>query len=1040
MKNLLLALFLLFFTASWSQNLQPRIVNFSISDYGAHAQNLSVIQDEDGLIYFGNLNGVLEYDGENWRTYQLIKNQFVFSLAKDDHNQIYLGGLGEFGKMEMEKNELKFFSLSKELPDSINNFSSVWNTIIIEDKVFFNADPYLFEFNKTTQKISHWKRPDGILKMFRVDNELILNDEKGLYRFSNGQFDLLEGSADFAAARVVDILSFNKSQKIIVTRTEGVFLFDFEGEKITVPYLEKHKEKLVSNIAYGALKIGNKTLIHTLVNGIYIFDQQQNLVQQINSEDGLQNNTVIDIAEDEKGNLWCALDIGISYIDLNSPFQYAFEGDQFQGAIEDIIKNGDTLYLATSQGTYVSYGNEKFSKVTGLNGQFFDLEKINNTIYSGGGQCYRISNGKAEMAASKPVKRIVKAGNKRVLTAGTEGLFLWDASVFPWILLDENSQFSSEIVELLWNPGNQNYFLMEFNKNMYQFDVKQDKIVALNPIKHPFKEGNLIAYTYENQLFFENRNKHYLLVNDSLVPAKNKLSGQRSLYRVKRNGDTYWFTYGTTLAHIQNGIIDTNFWTPQLGGINVIYPLSETKAFVGTDQALVYIDRSKVNSSSGNIHAYIRSFVFNQNKLFDGVYKINGQFQRKQGKQHPVFNYGKNTYRFEFSALDMTSESDLEFSYRLKGYNNQWSEWTLEKKVEFTNLDEGNYDFELKARNSLGQTSETQHFYFSILPPWYRTWWAYLLFTIAIILFLSLIVWLYSKRLRNEKIKLEQLVKERTREVEEKNENLRISNEQISQQKALVEEKNKDIFDSIRYAERIQRSVLPSKRELKSILPEFAIFFKPKDILSGDFYWAYKNDKYIFWACVDCTGHGVPGSLMSMLGNSLLNKVVIENNVHSPAEILNNLRAQLIESLGADKYGEYRYDGMDMNICRWEISTQQLTVSAAKNPVWILREGAFLISEYSRQPIGYFDKMKPFENDSIVLKKGDLIISFSDGVIDQFGGIKNKRLTRNGLKKWLLDLNYSDLKEVPSALEEQFKQWSASNEQIDDVCVFIVRV
>jgi serine phosphatase RsbU (regulator of sigma subunit) len=1039
-KKILFVFVLLFFTHAWAQNLQPRIVNFSISDYDAHAQNLTVMQDDDGMLYFGNLNGLLEFDGENWKTYKPKKNQFIFSMAKDEKNQIYIGGLGEFGRMEVENNGLSFQSLSENLPDSLTSFSSVWNTIIIDKKVYFNADPYLFEFNQSTEELKHWRLENGILKMFEVDGDLILNNEEGLFKFSNGNISIVPGSPAFSAARVVDILDFNKSQKLIITRTDGAYLFDFEAAHNTVPYLENHKDLLVSNIAFGAIKIGNKILVHTLADGIYIFDRQQNLVQRINSKDGLQNDMVIDVIEDEKGNLWCALDIGISYINLNSPFQYAFEGEQFQGAIEDIIKHEDTLYIATSQGVYYSVGNKEFQKIAALNGQFFDLEKINNSIYAGGAKAYLIQNGQAIEVANKSGKKIVKVGNRQVITAGTDGLYLWDANENPWKELDSKTNFSSEIVDLLWNPANQNYCLKEFNKSLFQFEIQNDKIAGLRRIEHPFEEGEIVLYTYEKQLFLENKQKNYLLVNDSIISATNKLKGKRSMYKVARKDDSYWYTYGSSLAHMVNGVIDTTFWTPELGGINIIYPISEQKAYVGTDQALVKIDRSKINESSDGIKCFIRSFSFNQEPLYNGVFKIKGRFQRKQGNKYPVFNFGKNTYRFDFSALDMTNESSLEFSYRLKGYDNKWSDWTLEKKVEFTNLDEGQYIFEIKARNSLGETSQVQSFQFEILPPWYRTWWAYLIFILLGILFLILIIWLYSRRLRKEKIKLELLVKQRTKEVEEKNENLKIVNEQISQQKALVEEKNKDIFDSIRYAERIQRSVLPSKRELKQILPEFAVFFKPKDILSGDFYWAYKNDKFIFWACVDCTGHGVPGSLMSMLGNSLLNKIVIENGITDPAEILNQLRSQLIESLGADKYGEYRYDGMDMNICRWEIATDKLTVSAAKNPVWILRNGEFKISDYSREPIGYYDDMHDFENDSIVLEKNDLIISFSDGIVDQFGGTRGKRLTQNGFKKWLLELDVSDLKEVPSKLEYKFNRWSLSEDQIDDICVFIVRV
>lgn len=285
-------------------------------------------------------------------------------------------------------------------------------------------------------------------------------------------------------------------------------------------------------------------------------------------------------------------------------------------------------------------------------------------------------------------------------------------------------------------------------------------------------------------------------------------------------------------------------------------------------------------------------------------------------------------------------------------------------------------------------------------------------------------------------------------------------NEEIFVQKLKVEEKNKDMLDSINYAKRIQSSILLPDAQLKNILQEHFILFKPKDIVSGDFYWVYNSpsNKVIF-TVADCTGHGVPGALMSMVGNSLLNEIIIENEIEEPDEILNQLKAGLIKTLGQQDGGDTK-DGMDMALCVWDRNSNQLGFSGANNPLYLIRnneEELYTISQNEaglkycgaglleikpdKQSIAFEEgRSAKFSQKAIQLKTNDLIYLFSDGFGDQFGGPRDKKFTSKKFKETLIKISKYPLKEQLHHLENEFQAWKANNEQVDDVCVMGIRI
>ncbi|MCD6065350.1 MAG: hypothetical protein K0S33_176 [Bacteroidetes bacterium] len=263
---------------------------------------------------------------------------------------------------------------------------------------------------------------------------------------------------------------------------------------------------------------------------------------------------------------------------------------------------------------------------------------------------------------------------------------------------------------------------------------------------------------------------------------------------------------------------------------------------------------------------------------------------------------------------------------------------------------------------------------------------------------------------------------------------------QIEEQKEVLEEKNREITDSINYAKRIQSALIPSEEEFTRHFKESFVLFKPKDIVSGDFYWVTKKNGMIFYATADCTGHGVPGGFMTMLGVSFLDQIINDSNILEPARVLDILRDRLISTLKQTGNAGENKDGMDIVLCRIEEGSKKLTYSAANNSLYIYRDGSFNEYKPDKQPCGFYHELKPFTQKEIDLQPGDVIYTFTDGFADQFGGPKGKKFKYKKLEQAIIDFQVRPLSEQRNELNRSFENWRGNLEQIDDVCIIGIRL
>jgi serine phosphatase RsbU (regulator of sigma subunit)/streptogramin lyase len=393
--------------------------------------------------------------------------------------------------------------------------------------------------------------------------------------------------------------------------------------------------------------------------------------------------------------------------------------------------------------------------------------------------------------------------------------------------------------------------------------------------------------------------------------------------------------------------------------------------------------------------------------------------------------YGNYKVRIDFIGINLSNPDQVTYRYKLDGYDD-WSEPTRETFARYSRIEDGNYTFMLSACDGNGNcTGEVAMFNLSVKIPIWKAWW----FILSLVVLAIAGVYFYIKiRERNQKALqeyLEQQLEERTREV-------------ISQ-KEEIEIKNRDITDSINYAQRIQASILPSVQLLRSTFGGSFVFYQPRDIVSGDFYWYDRiDDERFIIICADSTGHGVPGAFMSMIGTTLIKDICQRKDVKTPSDVLQTLDEEVRTALHQNNEGDGSNDGMDIIVAEINLKTNRFMVSSAMRPVIIYKGGEQIYVKGSRSSIGgQLDDTsvdKEFINEEFQLSKGDIVYMFSDGYPDQFGGPLGRKFKMVRLKNLLRDIHEKPMEEQYNYVKSNFFLWKEDLEQVDDVLFMGIKI
>jgi serine phosphatase RsbU (regulator of sigma subunit) len=387
-------------------------------------------------------------------------------------------------------------------------------------------------------------------------------------------------------------------------------------------------------------------------------------------------------------------------------------------------------------------------------------------------------------------------------------------------------------------------------------------------------------------------------------------------------------------------------------------------------------------------------------------------------------NYKERSVVFNYYSICLTNPDVVRYKVKLDGADNDWRPVTDQTSAIYSALPPGKYTFNVIASNSEGLwNKEPATFQFIIKPPFYLSWWFILISVIVIVISVISYIKIREQNLVREKIILEEKVRERTAEVVQKSQ--------------IIEEKNRDITASIRYAERIQRAMLPREE----YYPDLFVLYMPKDIVSGDFYWMYDNGDSLLIAAVDCTGHGVPGAFMSIIGHNSLNKVVREYGLTRPSAILDQLNTEVNKAILQSQEKGIN-DGMDLTLIAYHKKTGKVELAGAYNPLFQVRNGEVFVHKTDRFPIGMhtLEQKKSFTNIELDIRPGDMLYMSSDGYADQFGSAEAKKFKTVNLKRILSEIYSLPVAEQKIRLEKEILDWKGDLPQIDDIMLIGIRI
>lgn len=1041
--------------------------NFTPREYGGALQNWSVVQGEQGVVYVGNNGAVLEYDGANWSYITIPNGSIVRSMDINSSGQIFIGTDDDFGYLESDQVGNKVFVSLRSLISHEVKLSSVWKTICLKDGVVFYTTTMLYFYSNKEMK--QFPLKEGSMAQ-HIDGKVILHDQKNGFSFFDGMgIQSLDCGQDISPA-VFSILPYESNKWLIGTSNDGLLiwepkLIDANNQNKIYPLKGEANDWLKKMTIYNGSKFHNSFIFGTIKGGAVQVNKNGEIERIFDHSAGLQDKTVYGHTIDEQNGLWLCLSKGITRIELSSPFEQFNEDDGLEGVVMSMVQNDQGTYFGTFSGIYRMDENNRFIKVKGSDGICWQLEVVEGEIVAASEKgVLHVKGDQVNLLSKFSSYSLFALGN--ILWVGLKnGLTAFQVEDGVFTTNNQEMSLGANVLSIV-TRNNFEIWLGTRKNGVLKLDLTSNQITSfdasnglLSPsgnkvkmfgghLKVASKQGVLSLDVDNNLLYYDTAYNNQLATEGRYVYQLEKGNKDEYFYSTLE-GNKNRYNYVTTSNKTYK--VDAHTFQ-RLPSMDVrMIELDEAHIWIGGSLGVFRYQKENYLDLNRKFSALIRSVVIGHDStLFAG-----GDYRSSSDSMVAESNvaYDHNNFAFNFSSSSFDNSAGNLFQYRLIGFEEEWSEWTSNTTKEYTNVAEGAYTFQLRTKNTYDKISSISSYTFHVLPPWYRTWWAYGLYILMIGGLLFVGIKINQRRLMNENKRLEGIVQARTQEVvaqkdeiEKKAERIaiqaeeiNIKNEVLNQVNEEITEKNKQITDSIEYAQKIQDAALSTEKILEKEFNEHFILFKPRDIVSGDFYWMHENEDLVFWAAADCTGHGVPGAFMSMIGISLLNEIVVEKGIYSPDEILTQLRALIITLL--DNGEGTNKDGMDIGLCVMNKQTKELEFAGAYNPCYIYRGEEFIELAADSMPVGRHKKEHvPFTKQSYQLEENDNIYVFSDGYVDQFGGKKGVKFMSKRFKKMLMDFQSSSMEDQKAKYDEVFTKWRGRNMQLDDVVVIGVKV
>ncbi|MEX0987469.1 MAG: SpoIIE family protein phosphatase [Bacteroidales bacterium] len=1110
-KSGLMVVFLIFLMISlYSQSNKYGTsisLNRSEKAYSPVTRFHHIIQDNRGVMYAGTDHGLWEYDGYDWKYIKtpMNKGQRIMSLVSDGNGSVYIGMVGEFGRLVADQNgAVKYQSLTQFIDPGFDSaFNEIRNILDLGDKIAFCSQQYIFEFDHKAS-INVITLPEISLFTFNLDDNYGINSfSKGLLVHKNDAFVSLPGGEAFKKHEVTQMQRIRENEYLVSTFSKGIFRYNSKtGYR---KYLNGFDDLSESTITDMEVLTEHLFAISTS-NGVFITDSLGNVQNMVI----LNDNRVYSLFKNRQqplSPLWIGTNRNISIMDHSLPIlklSNLFDANDFSRI--RVFENNNETYIIT--------GNSVFYSNPSINSGDYDL--LTDTIqlasvsnmFQGGfyflsekNGLYRISRG---ILDSVSLRGFEETGNPeiydmRIDPLTRQGFLMTEAGIITCSI--DNTNWSVQDTMPNANTGRNHFLLLSDSLIFLENSETQtisvfnrssrftDSVIIENPVQKSYfhtpgniilKLGDDIILSNGGKLFvYDSQNKIFIpseIIQRTFNPAMHDISevqidssgsiifafheqydkelplpapeNQRKKWWVEvfhHHGDTY---HRDTLVYkslpdrrVQTDLVNDRLLVLQYPATGEIYTID-------------YSHDIDVNRITQNTALVRKVSITNDSVIFHGLFtdSIDHGFSRvllqQSEKWIPILKYSLNDIRFTLSSDNYALIKSNLYRYRLIGLDSAWSDWSNDRIISFTNLRWGTYEFQAQTSNLFSQEGPVTKYRFVIQLPWYLKPWMYALYAVPLGLLLWLILKLNSMKMIRQKAKLEELAEERTGEIRNKTEEIRNQRDEIEaqrdilmEQKEKIDLQNAALTDSIKYARRIQDAVLPPTDVLRFLMPKHFVLYKPRDIVSGDFFWVDKQENQILLACGDCTGHGVPGAFMSMLGISLLTEITKKEEDLDTGEIMNELRERVIIALKQTGELEEAKDGMDLALISLNTKTLELQFTGAQLNLYLFHEGEFRELKGNRMPVGIHTKAsKMFTTESFRLSRGDTIYLFSDGYPDQFGGEKGKKFGYKQFRKKLFEIQDLIMHDQKNELTSSFDNWKGDFEQVDDVLVIGIKV
>ncbi|KAA3628658.1 MAG: hypothetical protein DWQ02_19085 [Bacteroidetes bacterium] len=788
-RGVILFLCLVFLNIPAFSQLLPRTINFSKSDYQAHNQNWMIAQAPDHKMYFGNTEGLLEFNGINWNLFQLPDKQAIRSVVCDDYGLIYTGAFGELGYWHKNNSStLEYHSLvDSTILDEVEK-EEIWHILKGKDYVLFQSFSSIFIYED--HKVTHLLPPGNIMYAFEVGGQLLVQViDSGIYKFDKtGQFELLPATLSLSDKKVTGILPFEQNSFLVCTENDGVFLY--EKDQLALwnnEAQEDFKSAQINKVL--ALSNGNYAF-GTILDGLYILDGNGRIVRKINQQTALQNNTVLALFEDDRKNLWCGLDKGIDLLELNTPVKYFSDKTGREGTVYAACIFQDNMYLGTNQGLFVKkwadvqgFSQESdFQIIKGSQGQVWGLEIIDDQLICGhnegtflvdGNKFERISQITGGFSTIRHPERsdiLIQGTYTGLIVLKKNGSGRWEFSHRITGFMEPVKQLQYLEDDFIWvaNPI-QGLHLLELTP-----DLQQVKTVKSFSAEHGLESNfNIDITTKEDQLIFKSGDRYYQYIEDgsTFIPYQDALFeddgfkfrefGKDLSFRIFKNKVEYYYKG-------EKKLIDLTL-VPRYETIIEIKP---GLFLFSLDDGFAVMDKTELNNPVPFANPVIYVVEnFGRRKTVE----LMAPFADRE-----FFTSSQNDLRFHFYHTVYSHTPGL--SYQLEGYDTIWYDTEGRSIKEFTNLPAGDYVFRIRS-NELGTTDELN---FSIEQVWYKKGWMFFVYLSIAAIIGFILYQIHLRRLKKERQVLEAERERALREQEVRSNNEKLSLELVNKSKELA--------------------------------------------------------------------------------------------------------------------------------------------------------------------------------------------------------------------------------------------------------------